>query len=85
MRNEAPMYWQSMVSTDLITKGAKKISFLQEEEGTLFWQEMRPEEKGRQQIISYREGEKKDLLEDGLSARTKIYEYGGRSYLAAFR
>ena len=48
----------------------------------VWWQESRPEEGGRVAIVVQgAEGIKRDLLPMPWNARTRVHEYGGRSYL----
>jgi dipeptidyl aminopeptidase/acylaminoacyl peptidase len=50
--------------------------------GCVWWQEMRPSEGGRQTVVRQGpDGVSRDLLQAPWSARTRVHEYGGRSYL----
>ena len=50
--------------------------------GCVWWQEMRPSEGGRQTVVRQGpDGVSRDLLPAPWSARTRVHEYGGRSYL----
>ncbi len=50
---------------------------------TVFWDESRPAEAGRIQIVRWRsDGPTIDLLPAGWSARTRVHEYGGGAWLA---
>ncbi len=48
----------------------------------MYWQETRPAEGGRQTVASRgADGDSRDLLAAPWNARTRVHEYGGRSYL----
>src|SRR5437899_4211736 len=49
--------------------------------GTIYWNESRPDEGGRQVIVRRRpDGTIEDALPSGFSARTLVHEYGGLCY-----
>jgi hypothetical protein len=47
----------------------------------VWWQETRPEEGGRTTVIHLQGGHRTELLQAPWDARTRVHEYGGRSYL----
>jgi dipeptidyl aminopeptidase/acylaminoacyl peptidase len=50
--------------------------------GCVWWQELRPSEGGRQTVVCQGpDGVSRDLLPAPWNARTRVHEYGGRSYL----
>jgi dipeptidyl aminopeptidase/acylaminoacyl peptidase len=56
-------------------------------DGWLWWSELRPEEKGRVQLVrrplgidGAPVGDANDVLPDGFSARTRVHEYGGGAW-----
>ena len=50
--------------------------------GCVWWQELRPSEGGRQTVVCQGpDGVRHDLLPVPWNARTRVHEYGGRSYL----
>ena len=49
---------------------------------TLFWNEIRPMEKGRSVIVKWKEGKAEDLLPQPYNARSRVHEYGGASFVA---
>ncbi|WP_155355303.1 S9 family peptidase [Acrocarpospora macrocephala] len=68
--------WPSPVTAELVAHGRREYGFPQFQDG-LWWQERRPEESGRTAILH-------EAVEPlaGVDARTRVHEYGGRSYLA---
>ncbi len=76
--------WRSPITPDVLVQGAASISCLQYSAGSLWWLELRPDEGGRVQAIRQRldgdgapDGAPEELLEDPMSARTRVHEYGG--------
>jgi dipeptidyl aminopeptidase/acylaminoacyl peptidase len=50
--------------------------------GTLYWSELRAADQGRTVVVELtRSGQARDLLQAPFSARTRVHEYGGRSFL----
>lgn len=53
-------------------------------EGTLYWSELRSADQGRTVVVERAaDGTTRDLLPAPWSARTRVHEYGGRSFLIA--
>lgn len=80
---EAPYgSWVSPITGDLIVKESIRFVGVQEVDGNLYWGEMRPSEKGRIAVMRRTgDGKVEDLLPAPYNARTRVYEYGGVSYL----
>ncbi len=75
--------WPSHISAQDVAAQSRRLGEPQRVDVNLFWLDSRPEEKGRVQIVMQDSaGECRDLLPNGFSARSKVYEYGGGSYLA---
>ena len=68
--------WESPISAELVTKGAKRFGSIHIDEDQIYWDEMRPSEQGRSVIVS----EKGTLTPPGYSVRTRVYEYGGKAF-----
>lgn len=75
--------WPSSLSAGDVAAQSRRLAEPQLCEGTLFWLEARPQEKGRVQVVTQTpSGEPRDLLPEDYSARSRVHEYGGGSYLA---
>ena len=70
--------WASPISPEDLVKGAVGLHEVQADGDDLWWDEGRPEEGGRIQLV--RNGE--DVLPDGFAARTRVHEYGGGAWRA---
>ena len=76
-------HWPSPVTADMLTQQSGKLSEPQVCGDDIFWLESRPSEKGRNALVQLSaKGERKDLLAEPVSVRTRAHEYGGGSYLA---
>jgi dipeptidyl aminopeptidase/acylaminoacyl peptidase len=74
--------WEPAVSPESIFK--KFVFFLdvQSSGKKLYWVEGRPSEKGRYVIVEKdSKGNTRDITPKGYSARSRVYEYGGSSYI----
>jgi dipeptidyl aminopeptidase/acylaminoacyl peptidase len=74
--------WPSPITAADVARAGRRIGYPTTANGELWWQEGRPEEGGRV-IVAHRsaDGTVTDLLPAPWSARTRVHEYGGRSYL----
>lgn len=76
--------WKSPITTDLIVGEAVGLGELCVDGGEIFWIEGRPAEKGRSVIVKRSaDGVIRDVLPPPFSARSRVHEYGGASYVAA--
>ena len=58
------------------------LSEVQLEDGTAYWNELRPKEQGRYVVVQLQtDGTTHDITPPGFNARTRVHEYGGGSYL----
>jgi dipeptidyl aminopeptidase/acylaminoacyl peptidase len=87
--------WPSPISAADVARGRIRLSFPEISgfagsgadgngiaDGTVWWQETRPSEGGRQTVVSHSPGGlTTDWLAASWDARTRVHEYGGRSYL----
>src|SRR4051812_49480089 len=90
MRDDSPMTarvtapfgsWPSPISAADVARGQLRLSFPTVHGDDVWWQETRPEEGGRTTVIHLRGGHPVELLPAPWNARTRVHEYGGRSYL----
>jgi hypothetical protein len=67
-----------------VAKGAVAVSYPSIAGGEVWWQERRPAEGGRTAIAASAGpgASPRDLLPQPWNARTRVHEYGGKSYLA---
>jgi len=81
--------WDSPISSADLVRGALRLSTPRIEAGRLFWLEGRPEEGGRQVVMTGAlpgrgaRGALRDVREvspPGVSVRTRVHEYGGGAY-----
>jgi dipeptidyl aminopeptidase/acylaminoacyl peptidase len=75
--------WNSPISAADVARGAAGVTYPSIAGGEVWWQERRPSENGRTTIMASAgaSGEPRELLPAPWNARTRVHEYGGRSYL----
>jgi len=74
--------WPSPILASDVARGRLRIAFPTVIGGEVWWQEGKPEEGGRVTVVHRSAGGKlTDLLPAPWSARTRVHEYGGLSYL----
>lgn len=73
--------WPSPITAEMLTQQSAKLSEPQACGRDLFWLESRPAEKGRNALVQFADGTRKDVLAEPRSIRTRAHEYGGASYL----
>jgi dipeptidyl aminopeptidase/acylaminoacyl peptidase len=79
--NRAPYgTWESPITAADVARGQVPLSFTAIAGDEVWWQEGRPDEGGRTTIMSS-SGVARELLPAPFNARTRVHEYGGRSYL----
>ncbi|MFI0481991.1 prolyl oligopeptidase family serine peptidase [Actinomadura sp. 9N215] len=73
--------WPSPISAADVARARLRLSFPTVAGNDVWWQETRPEEGGRTTVIHLKGGHRTELLQAPWDARTRVHEYGGRSYL----
>jgi dipeptidyl aminopeptidase/acylaminoacyl peptidase len=74
--------WPSPITAADAARARRRIGFPTVVGSEVWWQEGRPEQAGRVTIVGRSAGgELRDLLPPPWSARTRVHEYGGLSYL----
>ena len=84
MATETHIYgeWPSPIGGGDIARKQIGLAFPTLAGGCVWWQETRPSEGGRQTVIRQGpDGVRRELLPAPWNARTRVHEYGGRSYL----
>ena len=73
--------WPSPISAADVAKGHIRLSFPLITDQVVWWQETKPAEGGRQTVVRQGpDGAREELLAAPWNARTRVHEYGGRSY-----
>ena len=75
--------WTSPISAADVASGAAAVSYPSIAGDEVWWQERRPTEGGRITVMaaSGGDGTPRELLPVPWNARTRVHEYGGKSYL----
>ena len=74
--------WKSPVTAESIASGAIQFSEVHLSQGTVYWLERRPVEKGRTALMSWSESAgEKELLPKEYNVRSRVHEYGGGALL----
>ena len=75
--------WKSPISAADVARGSVSVTFPAIAGDEVWWQESRPAEGGRVTIMASAgpDREPRELLPAPWNARTRVHEYGGRSYL----
>jgi len=75
--------WPSSLTAEDVAAQSRRLTEPQLCGEKIFWLETRPSEQGRVQVVMRKaDGTQHDLLPSGFSARSRVHEYGGGSYLA---
>ena len=74
--------WKSPITSDLIVSQTVGIGSLAVSQGNIYWLEKRPQEQGRNLLVSFdSKGDLKSFTSAPLSVRSKIHEYGGGAFV----
>ena len=75
--------WQSPISSDLIVSESVRLSDVVIDGRDTYWIEMRPSEGGRNVIVRCTSDRQiADVTPQDFNSRTRVHEYGGRSFTA---
>lgn len=87
MRTVAPYgSWPSPITAELLVAASVGLGGPILDAGDLWWSELRPTEGGRVQLVRQpRHGPSTEVLPEGVSARTRVHEYGGGAWTVADR
>jgi dipeptidyl aminopeptidase/acylaminoacyl peptidase len=74
--------WKSPITSDLIVSSTVGVGAPRLDGEDVYWQEARPQERGRQVIVHMRpDGTREDVNPAPFNARTRVHEYGGGDYV----
>lgn len=71
--------WESPITSSMIVESSIRLGDIVLDGGTLYWNELRPEEKGRSVVVKW-DGQAVDFLETPYNARSRVHEYGGGAF-----
>jgi dipeptidyl aminopeptidase/acylaminoacyl peptidase len=73
--------WKSPITSDLIVSGAIGLGQISLDGNTIYWNESRPTESGRNVVVQYTEQHGAiDITPPPFNVRTRVHEYGGGAY-----
>lgn len=72
--------WESPITSSMIVESSIKLGDIILDGTELYWNEIRPEEKGRSVIVQWKNGTCQDVLKAPYNARTRVHEYGGGAF-----
>ncbi|MET8155145.1 prolyl oligopeptidase family serine peptidase [Sphaerisporangium sp. NPDC005289] len=76
--------WPSPISTADVVRYGLRPGYPTAHSGQIWWEEDRPTEGGRRTLVHHAAGgARRELLSPPWDARTRVHEYGGRSYAVA--
>ncbi len=76
--------WKSPITSDLIVSETIGLSEIALDGKDIYWIEMRPAEGGRYVVVRLTpDGKRTDVTPVGFSARTRVHEYGGGTFLVS--
>ena len=73
--------WTSPLTSSSIAGSSMRISYISINESKVYWQESRPNEKGRNAITTLNKSDKMDITPKDLSSSSRVHEYGGCPYI----
>ena len=74
--------WKSPITSELIVSETVRLSDIVLDDRDVYWVEMRPSEGGRNVIVRCTpDGQKTDITPADFNVRTRVHEYGGRSFM----
>lgn len=81
---EAPYgTWTSPVTPEIVAAQGIAIAEVAVDGDTVYWSETRPQERGRNAIVAWRDGSTREVTPADYNARTRVHEYGGGDFLVA--
>ena len=72
--------WKSPITSSMIVESAIKLGNIVLDGETLYWNEIRPAEKGRSVVVRWDQKKGVDVNPEPYNVRTRVHEYGGGSF-----
>lgn len=72
--------WRSPITAELTASSSVRLGDIQLVGSSVYWSEMRPDEKGRCVVVECTDAGIRDRTPAGFNARTTVHEYGGGAY-----
>lgn len=72
--------WKSPITSSMIVESSIRLGDIVTDGEVVYWNEMRPSEKGRSTVLRWEKGSPKEILPKEYNARTRVHEYGGGSF-----
>lgn len=72
--------WKSPITSSTLVESAIKLGDITIDGNTVYWNEIRPSEKGRSVVVKWDQSQGIDINQDPYNVRTRVHEYGGGSY-----
>jgi dipeptidyl aminopeptidase/acylaminoacyl peptidase len=74
--------WKSPISADVLSSHGLMFAQIEVDGGDIYWNEARPSEEGRSVVVRRRpDGTVEDVTPQPFNVRSRVHEYGGRSFL----
>jgi hypothetical protein len=77
--------WKSPITAESIVATSIGLGSVWVDGGDIYWLEKRPQEKGRNVIVSYTEDKIVEITPPAYSVRTRVHEYGGGAFIVVDR
>ena len=77
-QHPVPGFWDSPLTPDILAQAGTRLGFVASHGDDVFWDETRPSDSGRTVVVSRKNG---DILPPPWSAKTRVHEMGGLSWL----
>lgn len=72
--------WPSPITPEWLTHSQKKFGSIVLDGDAIYWDEMRPNEKGRTVVMEWKNGKLTEKTPEGMSCRSRVHEYGGLAF-----
>lgn len=72
--------WKSPITSSMIVESAIKLGNIVLDKDTLYWNEIRPLERGRSVVLKWDKDKGIDVTSSPYNVRTCVHEYGGGSF-----
>jgi dipeptidyl aminopeptidase/acylaminoacyl peptidase len=75
--------WKSPISGKSLVQSSLRLGQIQIDDGSVYWTEGRPAEKGRTALMVWSGGDIREIASSQSDVRTRTHEYGGGAFLCA--